>query len=66
MGGKTIRFVCLQCKVEEDIPSGVVNYFDIMDGGDPTVPPRFSCEVCGGEMVPINYKGLHGIEYKLE
>ncbi|MBB6514452.1 hypothetical protein GGQ92_003305, partial [Gracilibacillus halotolerans] len=29
-----------------------------MDGGDPTVPPQFSCEQCGGEMYPEYYKGI--------
>ena len=24
-----------------------------MDDGDPTVPPRFSCKYCGGEMYPV-------------
>ncbi|WP_257352086.1 hypothetical protein [Pseudalkalibacillus decolorationis] len=36
-----------------------------MDGGDPTIPPKFSCETCGGEMYPEYYKGVHGVEYKL-
>lgn len=36
-----------------------------MDGGDPTTPPRFNCEQCGGEMYPVYYQGIHGQEYKL-
>ncbi|MGM8366391.1 hypothetical protein ACLIBG_14625 [Virgibacillus sp. W0181] len=43
----------------------VVRDFDMMDGGDPSTPPRFSCEQCGGEMFPEYYKGIHGQEYKL-
>jgi hypothetical protein len=31
----------------------VVNLFDLLDPGDPSVPPRFSCEKCGGVMLPI-------------
>ena len=59
-----VRFVCLQCNVEEDIPEEVVEYCDAMDDGDLEVPPRFSCEKCGGEMVPKKYKGIHGIQYE--
>lgn len=65
MGGETIKYVCLQCNLEEEIPEKVVRYFDIMDDGDPTVPPRFSCEACGGEMQPKEYFGVHDIKYGL-
>jgi hypothetical protein len=34
-----------------------------MDDGDITIPPRFACENCDGEMVPIKYRGIHGIDY---
>jgi hypothetical protein len=50
--------------VEEDIPREVVEYCDSMDDGDTDVPPRFSCENCGGEMIPKKYKGVHGIQYE--
>jgi hypothetical protein len=30
-----------------------VDFFDAMDPGDPSVPPRFRCEKCGGVMLPI-------------
>ena len=43
----------------------MVREFDAMDDGDPTVPPQFNCEKCGGEMYPEYYKGLHGYEYKI-
>lgn len=36
-----------------------------MSNTDPTTPPMFSCEKCGGQMYPEYYKGVHGIEYKL-
>ena len=42
----TVKFVCLECKIEEDIPAEIVEYCDVMDDGDITVPPRFSCENC--------------------
>ncbi|WP_440897069.1 hypothetical protein ACS127_03530 [Amphibacillus sp. Q70] len=32
---------------------------------DPSVPPQFSCEQCGGAMYPEYYRGVHGYEYKL-
>ena len=35
----------------EDIPLDVVRTMDAMDDGDPTVPPQFSCEKCGGRYV---------------
>jgi hypothetical protein len=38
--------------VEEEIPEEVVKYFDILVQGDLTVPPRFACKKCGGEMRP--------------
>jgi len=43
----------------------VVQDFDRMDGGDPSVPPQFSCEACGGGMYPEYYIGVHGYEYKI-
>jgi hypothetical protein len=49
----------------EEIPLSVVRDFDLMDDGDPTTPPMFSSEKCGGQMYPKYYKGVHGIEYKL-
>ena len=59
-----VRFICLQCRIEEDIPEEVVEYCDVMDDGDIEVPPRFSCVNCNGEMVPKKYKGIHGIQYE--
>lgn len=44
---------------------GVVRDFDMMDDGDPTVPPQFSCEKCGGETYPEYYRGVHGYEYSM-
>ncbi len=60
-----INYICLQCKESEEIPVDVVRNFDMMDDGDPTVPPQFGCEECGGEMYPEYYKGIHGYEYKI-
>lgn len=60
-----VNYICLQCNKNEEIPSSTVMQFDEMDDGDPTVPPQFSCENCGGTMYPEYYKGLHGYEYKI-
>ena len=62
---EVVLYICLQCKEKEAIPLEVVRSFDAMDGGDPTVPPQFACEQCGGEMYPEYYKGVHGYEYKI-
>jgi hypothetical protein len=50
--GRTVNYVCSECDIREDIPAEVVSMFDILDLGDPTVPPRFACEKCGGAMWP--------------
>ena len=60
-----VNYVCLGCHEKEEIPYDVVKDFDVMDDGDPTTPPMFSCEQCGAEMYPEYYKGIHGIEYKI-
>jgi len=44
---------CTHCGCEEDIPKGVVDFFDVLDPGDPSVPPRFKCEHCDGVMLPV-------------
>ena len=37
---------------EEAIPLGVVQDFDQMGGGDPSVPPQFACEKRWSGMYP--------------
>lgn len=59
-----ILYKCLGCGEEELIPREVVEEFDIMDGGDLSIPPRFSCENCPEEMEPVYYKSVHGITYE--
>ncbi|RAV18620.1 hypothetical protein DQG23_25305 [Paenibacillus contaminans] len=56
----------MSCRQEEEIPLSVVGDLDVMDDGDPEVPPQFACEKCGWEMYPEYYKGLHGYEYRLK
>lgn len=60
----TIAFKCTKCGFKEDIPKDVVDYFDLMDLGDPTVPPRFDCQKCEGKMEPIHYVNHEGFIYK--
>jgi len=60
-----VLYRCPKCKSEERIPKEVVDFFDIMDTGDPTVPPRFDCQNCSGKMLPVYYINHDGIEYKL-
>ena len=60
-----ILFRCTACNFEERIPKSVVDYFDIMDGGDPSFPPRFDCQNCPGKMSPVYYVNHDGVIYKL-
>ncbi len=60
-----VKYICLSCLEAELIPLKVVRDFDRMDGGDPSVPPQFRCESCGGTMYPEHYKGVHGYEYHI-
>lgn len=48
-----VSYVCCRCKSTEEIPVDVVQLFDILDPGDPSVPPRFRCEKCGRAMLPV-------------
>jgi hypothetical protein len=61
-----VLFRCTTCGFEELIPKNVVDYFDVMDGGDPTFPPRFDCQGCAeGKMQPVHYVNHDGIVYSL-
>lgn len=60
------RYVCLNCRQDEEIPLNVVRDFDVMDDGDPEESPQFACGACGGGMYPQTYKSIHGYEYRLE
>ena len=61
----SIKFRCLKCKVEEDVPENIVEMLDNFDGGDLSVPPRFTCERCTGIMEPIDYTTKDGRHYKI-
>jgi hypothetical protein len=38
-------YCCTHFGCEEDIPKGVVDFFDAIDPGDPSVPPRFNVNI---------------------
>jgi DNA-directed RNA polymerase subunit RPC12/RpoP len=62
---RQIKYICLDCGMEELIPEGVVQTFDMYDDGDIAEPPRFQCENCGGSMVPEDYTGVDGVHYTI-
>lgn len=66
MNNQTVRFRCLECGIEEEIPKDIVQMLDLEDGGDLIVPPRFECEECDGLMEPIHYVSVHGVTYDIE
>ena len=63
-----VEYICPTCLTKEFIPLKVVKHFDMIDsiGVDNSYPPRFSCNNCNDDMVPIYYKSPHGFihEYK--
>ena len=59
-----VTYKCPKCNFKEDIPKEVVDYFDLTDLGDPSVPPRFDCQRCGGKMEPTYYVNHEGFIYK--
>jgi len=62
----SVLFRCTTCNFEELIPKDVVDFFDIMDGGNPSFPPRFDCQTCHfGKMQPVYYVNHDGIVYKI-
>jgi hypothetical protein len=62
-----IFYVCFACGRQERIPLSVVLDFDAADTGDPSVPPRFSCQYCPDVLMwPIFYRGLHGYTYSAD
>ncbi len=62
---EVVLFKCITCGFEENILKEVVDFFDIMDGGDPLLPPRFDCQKCSGKIQPVFYVGHDGILYKI-
>jgi hypothetical protein len=50
LGKMKVNYICLQCKEKEEILYMVVRDYDLMDDGDPEVPPQFSCEAESEEL----------------
>jgi hypothetical protein len=59
-----VIFKCSACNFEENIPKEVVDFFDVCDGGDPSIPPKFACQKCAAEMSPVYYVNHGGIVYR--
>ncbi|HDR3889677.1 TPA: hypothetical protein QCO65_004152 [Bacillus cereus] len=47
-----------KCDETENIPYSVVRGFDVINIGDWTIPPIFSCEQYSGDMYPEDYTGV--------
>jgi len=58
-----VLYICTECGEKELIPEEVVMHFDLLDQGDISEPPSFTCEKCGGIMKPKFYEGVHNITY---
>ena len=63
-GKGKVKFICQECGEIENIPKDVVEFFDNTDLElDTDAPPQFSCEKCGGVMVPEHYINATGKEF---
>jgi len=51
--GSPVLFRCTACNFEEFIPKDIVDYFDIMDGGDPTFPPALIASAVQAKCSPF-------------
>lgn len=60
---ETVKFICQNCKCEEEIPKSIVNMLDMQDSGNLDYPPRFTCEKCGSLMYPEKYTSSNGHTY---
>lgn len=61
---KEVNYICKNCGEEEKIPYETVRFMDEMDEGDPSYPPMFECERCGGLMTPEKYTSVAGIKFE--
>lgn len=52
--GSTVRYKCMECGIEEDVPRSAIEIMDIIDEG--LGMPEFSCKVCKGIMEAIEDK----------
>ena len=47
------RYQCEQCGIQEEIPTEILAFFDVVDPGDPAAPATFRCQHCPGIMYPV-------------
>lgn len=45
-------YQCEQCGAQEEIPTEMLAFFDVIDPGEPGAPATFRCEHCPGIMYP--------------
>lgn len=48
-------YQCELCNVQEEIPVDVLEFFDVVDPGEPGAPATFQCERCPGIMYPVSW-----------
>jgi hypothetical protein len=48
-------YQCELCGTQERIPNDILEYFDVIDPGDPESPATFRCERCPGIMYPVSW-----------
>jgi hypothetical protein len=46
-------YQCDQCEAQEEIPTQILTFFDVVDPGDPEAPATFRCRRCPGIMYPV-------------
>jgi uncharacterized Zn finger protein len=46
-------YQCDQCGAPEEIPAEILEFFDVVDPGDPEAPATFRCQRCPGIMYPV-------------
>ena len=51
--GGNCLYRCELCNAQEEIPADVIEYFDVIDPGEPGAPATFQCERCSGIMYPV-------------
>lgn len=53
--GDSIRYKCVECGIEEEIPRSTIEIIDILDEG--LGMPEFECKECKGKMEAVDDKG---------
>jgi uncharacterized Zn finger protein len=46
-------YQCEECGIQEEIPTEILAFFDVVDPGDPAAPATFRCQRCPGIMYPV-------------